>query len=493
VSHSEEARSAERHRSYIASVGRSVLSKGFAFARSLLVLPLITPAEFGLFRYIMVFVGYLSHLHLGVLHYLGFAYPAQKGAGADAEADAMIAISRRVSMVGGVAAAATFFAFSITTDLSWHLVASASVLLAFALPADYVTVLLKVREQFRLLARRDFWADFLSTLAILGLTWRFGLPGLLLGALARSPILVLFSSKDLLAPLPPAGSGAFVATLKRGLPVAAATLLTDFVNTFDLVLLTFFVGEGNPMVGFFAFAVMVMTHLDGITAPISQIELIQLSRRRGELGDAAALVPDIGTALSRDCLLSLVLMCLGAAGASAILFFLPAYQPALPAVAMLLPAAAIRRWRKYGTYLLSLFERLRWLKVCCVLTLAVLAGGYVAIHEFFDDSLVAYALWSNVTAFVFGASLLGSALVCIANAATATRLLARLSLAHMPLGALLFVPLLPQPMLSLPAAALVTLLGARVIFGWLFPEAVREAKTLLRGLLSGSRKGASSL
>ncbi|MBK6846056.1 MAG: hypothetical protein IPG96_00420 [Proteobacteria bacterium] len=477
------------HRAIGALLVRGVLGQVIGILRQFVVLPLITPGQLGLLRYVLNLSQYSRFFHVGFLSTLWVRFPERQAAGDLGACAAMQRAAWRQTLVGFALFIPVVALLLRDTSIAPWLFPLIVVLSAFPLLGDYVAVSYQARGEFEPLVRIDLIVSVVGLAALIGLTFAFGLPGLLIAATLPGPLRVALGRRYLFPPKHDPQSAAYWReNLLFGVRTWLGQSAAHLAVTADVLLLGHFVGKESAVLGFYGLALTVAQFAARDLTAVTIVQQRQLQVAVGEHGGLGALAVAQATEryLAIDTLVSAWLSSAVTVGAALLLPLLfPRFSPALPLLGSLLAAAIIGSPLRYTRVVLMLADRAPLLVASSLVQLAVLAGGMALAHYWLSDAIWAYTGARLLSTAVGAALELLVAYVAMGRSREGLRLLARFALA---VGPLLLLAVgtwsaVTRWALVVIICALPLLLAAS--FRVCFPGVPREAMTMLGGIFRG--------
>lgn len=466
---------------------RGVLGQALAVLRQFVVLPLITPGQLGLLRYVLNLGQYSRFFHVGFLSTLWVRYPERHAAG-DLDYCAAVQHSAwRQTLLGFVCFLPVVALLLSGTSLPPWLFGAVVALSAFPLLGDYVAVSYQVRGEFEPLVRIDLVVSLVGFTALLGMTLAFGLPGLLIAATLPGPLRVLLGKRQL---FPPKGPKQPAGYLRENLVFGVRTWLgqsaAHLAVTADVLLLGLFVGKESASLGFYGLALTVAQFAARDLTAVTIVQQRQLQVAVGEHGGLEA--PQVALTTQRylaiDALVSAWLSTAVTLGAALLLPALfPRFTPSLPLLGTLLAAAVISAPLRYTRVVLMLGDRAPLLVVSSLVQLGLLALGMAVAHFWLSDRLSAYAAARLLATAASAALELVFAYMAMGRARAGVRVLGRFLLANSPLLLLGLNSCLGGSRWGLLGSLVLLPPAFALSFRAWFPGVPREAATMVSAIL----------
>lgn len=483
---------------YTALLASSVFANGLSLIRSLVVIPLVPPAAFGQYRYVLALIAYLNNLDIGAISLLNVRYPRAVAAGSVEDASQMLAASFQLCAMGGLLSGLILFGATVGAHIAAPpLLAALSVLVALSLPSQFANVRLRVAGSFPLVARYNIQSTALGVASVIVGTVIWGYEGLLIGSVLSFLFFILLAREYA---APPGWRTVRLKVIKRvvwtGGRISVSELANETIYHLDIVLLTLLVGIDRTLLGYYGLATLLVTNVGNFAAAISSVEAVRISETAGRvdhLGDQR-FVDHVESAIARDSFITLAVctvLAVGVAGLS--LTLLSAYSPAVPVMGAILAGTVPRRWRRYGAHVLALADRVRWSNVATTMAVAIAVGGFLLVHLAAHDSLVGYAV-VRLAAELIPAVFIVIAALLVALRPDAARIWVRRTLvANAPLLVLIIGPAVTGTSVGLATSGVLTFFGMLLTYRWTYPQAGRDSVAMLRSSMSDVRRGLRQL
>lgn len=465
-----------------AILSQTVVVQVLRAGRTLVILPLITRADLGIYRYVAVVLTYLLHLHFGAFSVFTLRYP-ELDAGQERErAEALRRLAWQASVGGsGVAMVVLFAVLWQLDEWAWPMVLVMSALGGLGLMAKHITDTYTVTQRFRERARIDATTAVVGFVLALAGAFQFGLTGFLLATLAMPSVRILLS-RGLRMPKVrlPLEIALFRETFLTGARLWLSGVLSAARIGLDVLILKHVMVSGIEF-GLYAFASVIAVTVSVVgNAPV-QVHAIHLSRVIGKTGDvtSVAVRDQMERSLIRD-YLAMVVIISGAAVALGIVvpLMLPAYEPALPLVGVFLAAASIQRWIKHPRRLLLIADRIRLANIGPVVAIVLTVVNIVVVSAIFDGNLFAYATTSEIAYLGGGITTLLITYRALGHGGHGRKFVGRLLLCATSMAPfnLMFLGSHHGP--SMVAAGLLSGALALMLFRFLFPGTVMSTAVL---------------
>lgn len=482
-----EGRQAER--AVGALLVRSVTGQVIAIARQFAVLPLITPGQLGLLRYVLNLSTYSRFFHIGFLSTLWVRYPERQAAG-DVDYCAAVQVSAwRQVLVGLLLYTPVMAALLRGTSLAPWLFYTVVALSALPLLGDYIAISYQVRGEFEALVRIDLVTSVVGFVLLVGMTVLWGLPGLLLGATLPGLLRValgrpyLFPRTGAVQP-----SSYFRENFLFGLRNWIGQTVANLALTADIVLLGHFTGKESAALGYYGLAMTVTQFATRGLAAVTIVQQRLLQVTAGKAGGLAT--PAVEQATERfiaiDTLVSAWLSCaVAVAAVVAMPWLFPRYLDTVPLLGALLAGAIVSCPLRYTRVVLSLGDRSQLWVVGSAVQLGTLIAGMALVHYAMGNALWAYALARSLATAAGAAVEIVLAYAVLGQARRGFALFGRLCLALAPLALLGFSALPGRHTLgfALSAASVPPLVA--LSFALVFPGVTRDAARLLLRSVNG--------
>lgn len=476
------------HRSIGVLLARNLLSQLLGIARQFVILPLITPGQLGLFRYVSSLASYSKLFHIGYLSTMQARYAERHAAGDDAYCKALELLSWRQVLLGSL----LFFPMMALalrgSGLSYSLLLGVAALSTLPLTGDFLTTSYHVRGEFEGIVRIELVVSLVGFVLLLTGTYLFRLPGLLLAT--QLPFLVTIALARRY--LRPRAEGIDLkpyrrAALSFGLRMWLFSSVGLITTTFDILALAHFLGKQSPSLGFYGLGISLAQFVGVNLKAVTQVQHRLLQLTIGRAGSVTH--PSVRAAVEEffavECLSSVWLAGLITVGSTLLLPLLfPRYGAALPVVSALLASIAISKPQRYTSMVLVLANRPATLLWSSLVGLVAMTVQFALIHAFAHDDLRLYAL-ARLIAFTLSTGV--EIALCYAvmdQSARTLRVLGRLLLANAPLLALTAAPFLPRYRLVLAVAGVALLPLSWLTYRWSFPDAPSKTWALVRGALA---------
>lgn len=468
---------------------RGVLGQVLAVVRQFIILPLITPGQLGLMRYVLNLGQYSRFFHAGFLSTLWVRFPGRQAAGDHDYCAAMQVAAWRQTLLGFALFLPLVALLLRGTSIAPWLFGVVVLFSAFPLLGDYVAISYQSRGEFEALVQIDVIVSLVGFAALVGLTYAFRLPGLLIGATLPGVLRVALGQRYL---FPPKASPQSRAELRENLVFGIRTWLgqsaAHLAVTADVLLLGHFVGKEHATLGFYGLALTVAQFAARDVTAVTIVQQRQLQVAVGEHGGLGA--PAVAQATERylaiDSLVSAWLSAAVTVGAAVLLPPLfPRFAPAVPLLAVLLAAAIIGCPLRYTRIVLMLADRGPLLVTSSLVQLGVLTAGMALTHYWLADSIWGYT-GARLLATAVGATLeLAMAYLAMGRGREGLRLLGRFALAVSPLLLLVFGTSSTWGRWGLVGSVLALVPLLALSFRVTFPGVPRGAARMLGGILRG--------
>lgn len=479
---------------YIVLVARSMFLRVLTFARSILVLPLLSPALFGQYRFVAAVAAYLNHLHFGTLDLVIIKYPKLTAAGQDLKASELLAKTFQVCLVGSLVGSVIMFILAASAAVSGIvLITVVSVIVFFQLLHHFISVRLRVTFAFTRMAWLDMRAGLVCLLLVIVATWIGGYEGLLMTGFLTSPLVVMAGRKNLF----PEGwsrlrARSLLETITAGGRVLTTGLSNELASTLDLVLLTFILADDRTAVGLYAFAGVLGFLVTGFANAFAQVEFVRISNRAGTVSSVSdpEMINHLERAIARDGLIAAVIATtLSVLAAVLVPFVLVAYVPALLILGPMVVAAVPRRWRKYAGLFAALNDRARWTNLAAGASSLVTIAGFLAVHTRFKDSLAGYSIVTLLSELIPSTLLVTASFGPQAKSRNIRNPVWRILATNCPLAILVTIPFVITGPVGLATAAIGALILLLVLHAALYPSALSESMELVKAGLADLRRG----
>lgn len=463
-----------------AVIGRAIYARGLSALRGLVILPLITQSELGIFRYTMTMQSYVLFLALGATTALGVEYPVKAAAGDDVACKRLSAMAFASTLSGSALALVylliVLFHAQVDTPMVTVVLAAMG---AAAVLQNYVAISFRVEKRFSAMARNDAIVDTLCFLGALAGVYWFGVRGLLFATLA-SPVMAILLGLRYLSPkiLSHVDTSDLRGRLRTNLSYLVASALTRVVSTIDVVVLGLLMGPRDARFGAYALGMMVANLVVLIMNAISQVQAVELlsehGRNQGRDGKQTVVV--LEELVLRDALLATFLaMSVGSGTAVGIHLFAPQHASVVPYLGIFLSGAVLARWREYPLAVMYATQRLRTNNLIAFLSSAAILAIIMVTYFCFEGALTGYALAPVAGCLIYGvAGLRVSQRALAADTAPGT-FLPRLVLVHLPLCGFVAGFLSFEPQWAKVASAVASFAMYVVLMRLVFPGAFTKA------------------
>ena len=464
---------------------RSFLVVTLRVGRSFFVIPLLAPAEFGVFRFYLSIASYVIFFHGGALQTMSMRFAESEGRGDEENCQRLQLMSFYSVLIGGIAAVLYVYLFIVNQNIgSVILRPMLGVIAAAALISAYVQNSYRIRRNFRDLARNGLISDAAGfVLLLVGAIW-FGLNGVLL-AVGMGAVVSVWLGREWLKPpvkiqLPWSfikQSGTFGGLLM------VSSLLSQSLMTIDIILLKYFLPDEDPRLGIYALGVTGAGLITGLVGTVSQVKSQDLLFKFGRSGrnsdDSLSL---LFRSMAIESLISVWLASGLAIGLSCVIpVALSQYLASLALVGPILAASVILRWKTYPVLWLNANSNIKMSILIPLVGVLGMAAHIATVHYHFNDSLIGYS-FSALTGYILTVSVAFIFSFSVANCwSLGLRQVARMCAANSPV--LLYLSFFLVPTQKLPfvaiALAIVVLLLSTLTYKLLFPGVFREASRLL--------------
>ncbi len=377
--------SAARHHGDIAAMlTRNIFTHGIAVVRQFIILPLLSPAQLGLFRFVQQLAAYSRYFTVGALSTFQVRYPEWQAAGHHERCRGLQSLALYQTIVGALVFAPVFLGLVWHVDIPPRFLVPLAAVAAFTLLSDYVASTYTVRGEFRTMAAVDLAVSIGSVFFLLGGLYLFGLPGVLIGGLMAPSLRVLIGWRyfTLFSGWP--GWRQAYDHVRFGTGVWIANTLTGLAVTLDIILLGLFYGDTADLLGLYAVGVMLAQIL---AQDLRAVTLVQQRALRVEFGaERTATSEDltslIGRYLGSDSFLGVIFGAVVLAAAW-LLFptIFPQYAESLESLGPLLASVIVVKPRAYTRVVLEQSDRVRGIIVTSLVQTIVLVASFLLIYQ----------------------------------------------------------------------------------------------------------------
>ena len=465
---------------------RNVWAQGLSLARQFVILPLISPAELGIFKYITTLTGYSRMAGLGGTSALQVRYPEAEGAGDQDQCDQLQAAAWWQTVLGSLLFPLIFLAAAWHFELSGFALIALAILGVTPLLSDYVTASFNVRGQFSTLARMDLWVITLGFIAVVAGTYFYGLEGLLLTSFMTMLGRCLFGRRYFRPPDRRLKLGEWKKQFFFGLRVWVGSATSTFANTGDMIVLGYLIAKNAPGLGHYALGITVAQILSQNVRALTIVQQRAIQVEIGRQGSFSAppVYKRFVDSLALDGLVaSLVAALTLTMAAIALPLVFPAYGPAVAPLGPILASVVVLKLGRYPSSLLYQGDRIAELALSSALQILAMIGLFAlvatrggSVHEYALARLAAMSLGFAVQLYFALALMSKKGQVAALGLRTAFALAPVLALTS--LGILWFDGVFAQ--LLLGALLVAATLGG---FALGFPGVGRRALDLLFGSL----------
>jgi len=376
---------------------KNVVTQGLSVARQLVVLPLISPGQLGLFRYVSQLVSYSSLFHFGATMAFKVRFPEWQAAGRERDCNVLQTIAWRQVLVGAALFLPLLAAFLwAQTDLSPLMIAVIAVSGMAPLLAEYSIASYTVRGRFREIAHVDVWVAIGSFVAMLVGTVFWGVHGLILGSLL-GPLIRCGLAREYFRPRPkvwPSGEE-FRAHFAFGGRVWVGNTLAKLGNTIDIVVLGMLLGESAAALGTYSLGVTIGQLLSQDVRAAALVHQRNLQVRIGRAGGVASADVRIATRsyASLDFYLGVVFACVALLLTAGLLpALLPHHAAAAHVVGPLACSLVVLRVKRYSLTILQQAGRNALTVFTSMVQVVLLIGGFLLLSRWSEAHVGHYAL-----------------------------------------------------------------------------------------------------
>ena len=382
---------------------RTAVAMFLKVARSLLVIPLLSPAELGVFRYFTAIFSYVIYFHGGALQTLSFRYAESDGRKDILTCQNLQTIAFSAVFIGGIAGAAFLLAVC-----NWQKIGPVWLrpwlagMGALSLVAVYVQASYRVRRRFGDLARNGLISDTSGFIFALAGVYFFGLEGLLAAFVMAAPVSVWLGREWLINNDRSSVTRMDVAdNLLYGLKLMISRVLSQMMITVDIILLRMVFPGMDPRLGYYALAATLTGLIATIVGTVAEVQsqnmLFQLGETRG--GQSFSTFDILAHYTARESLIAIWASCAAALLMGIVVpSVLKDYLPSMTVLGGSLFAGVLLRFRTYAVLLLNIRQQTKWVILASALSVGGIAGHIAVVHYWFDDSLVGYS-FSCVSGF----------------------------------------------------------------------------------------------
>lgn len=486
---SREASERRAERQTAALLRRNVVTRIIALLRSLVVVPLVSPAEYGLFKYILTLCSYSRQLHAGILSGYAVRYAERDGAGDIEQCRALQALAWQAAAIGALLFPPIAFGLLFHAELSFYITAVVAMLAGVPLLASYVSITLQSHGDFEKLAVVEMAASVSGFVLLLAGTWFFGLEGLVVAALLSAPLIVLLGRSTT---FPPGWRRLQFSRLPGffgyGLRLWGAGLLTALAATIDIVILGQMIGTRSAELGFYTLGLTIAAFLGKDLKAITQVQLRRLQFMVGEAGGVRGpgVSDEFRAFLARDALVAIWLAG-GVMFGTALLLpvVLPAYAAAVPLAGLFLVATIFSKWQRYCNAIFALDDRAILWAIIAAITLGATAALFVLVHTLGDGAAAGFAATRVVIFGFVGALSIAFAARRMGSPGAGVGFIVRLIIGHSCLALLLLPALFPGQRLLAIAVGPGAVLASVLLFRVALPGTASAAARLLRETILG--------
>ena len=382
-----------------AILARNIWVQIFSLIRQFSILPLISPAHFGVLQVIIQLSNYSTLFQGGAVSALNYLFPQFLASQSTDDCRSLQRLTLKVVLLGSLLFVPCFwFALNIQKGVSFGNLTLLTALMLAPVPllSNYVGASFSVRGQFQTLARIDFFVALYGMVALVFAALAFEINGLILAALTP-PLLRVILGKQFFGYMksPKWPSKKSRENLFYGTKVWLSQAVTTISMTFDIIVLNALVGTLSPLVGLFAAALKIQVLLQQYITALSTVHLHRLLLLIGQKKTQ----PDVN--IHSTVTKNIALECAIASLGSSLLFvcaciFLPivfpAYQDCLLALLALLLAVVPQRSKKYAKVLLNQAGKTNQTLWLSILQIAFTAAGYWIIYTYTEDHLLGFSV-----------------------------------------------------------------------------------------------------
>jgi O-antigen/teichoic acid export membrane protein len=390
-------------REFVGFGGSTFLLQASRVGSGLIVAAMLGPVTWGTWYVLNLIIAYGSLTHLGALNGMNREVPAALGRGDGEGANALRHSALGVTLVGtGTASALLLFTFVATmpgfvavTDITLMLI------LLWAHQAfDYVSVSLKSTTRFVALSKLQTVSSLIHPFLTIGGAAALGLHGFILGQVIAFGLVCLIAWRavgvEFSARLDPRRARSLV---RIGFPIMLVGLVYALFTTVDRWVVTAFLGTES--LGHYSLAIMAFGAVGLLPQVVAQQYYPRVAHAwaaRGDTGELRLLAARIRnmtllTSVPVTAILILVLP-------PAVLAFLPAYSPGIPALLITVFVPIVGAFGQGYGGVLHMLDRQVWLLFAIIAAAAVNLGVSVALIGGFGlagvaiGSLVAFLFYS---------------------------------------------------------------------------------------------------
>ncbi len=287
---------------------------------------------------------YLTYLHLGVIDGISKRIPVLIGQGREKEAERLERAGITVVFLTALAGASVMWAYALlatgTGVKTRYALAIGGVYLIFMQVSTVFRLVLRARQQFRLMAR----ATVIEALVLLALVVAgsalMDAPGTMVGwAIGLGVVCLYLMSHKVLPVMPLLDIRAAVELAKAGMPILGVNLCHRILRTIDKVVIVKVFGAGT--LGFYDVAWQLSAYLYNVPGAVGEVVTPKVLKAHGE-GNSAAIT---GAVLQGTKAMGILMPALAGftalAGPIMLRVILPRYVDAIAPVQILLMAMVL--------------------------------------------------------------------------------------------------------------------------------------------------------
>lgn len=365
---------------------RNVVTQGLGLARHFVILPLITPAQLAIFRYVTQLVAYSHLFHFGAMATFKVKYPEWWAAQRGRDCDVLQTVAwRQIGIGAALFAPLLALVLLYQADIPPGLVAVIALGGAAPLFADYAVASFNVRGRFRDIAQVDVIVAVVAFVALFVGAALFGVYGLIVGALI-GPALRCVLASEYFWPRPYCwpGRAEFRGLFLFGSRIWLGSAISTLAASADIILLGVLVGHSSPELGAYALALMVCRLLSQDVRAVTIVHQrnlqILIGREQGVTNSTVRRAVREYAAV--DCYLGALFACVAVVLTATLLpIALPQHAAAVPLVGPLACSFVLLRAKRYTTTALNQAGRVNYILLSSSTQLAMLVLGFALLSH----------------------------------------------------------------------------------------------------------------
>lgn len=352
---------------------RNIFIKLLSFIKSLIVLPFLTPAELGIYRYALSILSYSSYFHFGSITQLLFRYSELKDNPQKLEQAKQLALyGVYLGSLISIIVAIYFLPkeFTVRDRIIIGIVSSSSLI------SLYTLLLLRVRLKFYEMARADIISQIVSFIFVLIGMYIFGLLGLIVGGQIGLFYLLLKYRSELLIKFPLLKIKKNSGTFFFGLNLWFSSIFNQLMIGIDMLSFKYIFSDRELEYGYYAFCAMMTATINNLLGILVEVkgQILLEKYYNLTLTDHAlhSMHEEIVKLTIEDSLIANLTVLFSYFFIVLLTYqFLPNYVPAIGVLGVLFPSIIILRWRNYFVLFLNKFNKSSYVSLSSIFGLIV--------------------------------------------------------------------------------------------------------------------------